>query len=154
LTLSEENWKQILYTIIGNHFIEILIFSVICDLGCGEGKLYEYFAKKGKIQEAEVEGEGNHFKAIRSFDLVSKKDHIEACDIAHLPLQNGYANVCVFSLALMNRNYIDFIYEANRVLQQDGYLIIAEVLSRMPSTALFVKLIKALGFKFIKYVLE
>jgi ubiquinone/menaquinone biosynthesis C-methylase UbiE len=91
-------------------------------------------------------------KEIRSFDLVSRKAHIEACDMAHLPLKNEYANVCIFSLALMNTNYLDFIKEAHRVLKFGGYLFIAEVLSRLPSTKLFVKLIKSMGFKFQKYV--
>ena len=147
---------------------------VICDLGCGEGKLYEYFQERGMIkedkeddadnvaedeaeQEEESKGEGktkNVFRKIYSFDLVSIKKHITACDIANLPLENRSADVCVFSLALMGTNYLDFLLEAHRILRTGGYLIIAEVLSRMPDRALFVKLIKALGFQFVKYVRE
>lgn len=140
-------------------------------MGCGEGKLYEYFQERGQIkedkedeeadeaqeeeEEEESKGEGkkkNIFRKIYSFDLVSIKDHITACDISKLPLDNKSADVCVFSLALMGTNYLDFLMEAHRCLRIGGYLIIAEVLSRMPDRALFVKLVKALGFQFVKYV--
>lgn len=140
---------------------------IICDLGCGEGKLYEYFQERGRIldekadQEEETKEESleerptkkqNVFKKIYSYDLVSIKDHITAVDISNLPLENKSVDVAVFCLALMGTNYLDFIMEAHRCLRMGGHLIIAEVLSRMPQRGLFVKLVKSLGFKFVKYV--
>ncbi len=146
--------------------------SVVCDLGCGEGKIYDFFVKRNQIEKlhnltekpkeeevkktkAEDEEEGsdhNVFKEILSFDLVSVKPHIEACDIAKLPLGNKSIDVAVFSLALMGVNYIDFLIEAHRCLKIGGRLIIAEVISRIPDNTLFVQLIKGLGFSFVKYV--
>jgi len=38
------------------------------------------------------------------------------------------------------------------VLQTNGYLIIAEVISRLPKPGVFVRLVKSLGFKFVKYM--
>ena len=83
---------------------------------------------------------------------MSIKDHITACDIANLPLKKESVDTCVFCLALMGVNYIDFILEAHRVLSIGGYLVIAEVMSRIPDKTLLIQLIKALGFKFIKFV--
>ena len=142
-------------------------------MGCGEGKIYDFFVKRNQIQtlydgtqkpadekptkknteEEEEEGsDHNVFKKILSFDLVSVKPHIQACDIANLPLEKKSIDVAVFSLALMGVNYIDFIIEAHRCLKMGGHLIIAEVISRIPDNKLFVQMIKALGFTFVKYV--
>lgn len=138
-------------------------------MGCGEGKIYDFFVKRNQIQKlydgtekpkdekpaVEGEEEGNDhnvFQEILSFDLVSVKPHIQACDIAKLPLQNKSIDVAVFSLALMGVNYLDFITEAHRCLKMGGHLIIAEVISRIPDNTLFVQLIKNLGFSFVKYV--
>jgi len=146
--------------------------AIVCDLGCGEGKIYDFFVKRNQIQtlydgtqkpadekptkenpEDEEEGaDHNVFKEILSFDLVSVKPHIQACDIAKLPLDNKSIDVAVFSLALMGLNYIDFIIEAHRCLKMGGHLIIAEVISRIPDNSLFVQMIKALGFNFVKYI--
>ena len=137
-------------------------------MGCGEGKLYEHFEKRNQIQGLEAnaqedqveQGEENQetmkntFKKILSYDLVSTKDHITACDIANLPLKGGSVDTCVFCLALMGVNYIDFLIEAHRILSIGGYLVIAEVMSRIPDKTLFVQLIKGLGFKFVKFVRE
>jgi ribosomal RNA-processing protein 8 len=119
-----------------------LLFRAICDLGCGEGKLHEHFTKEGNKK----------FEEVRSFDLAKNKPFVEICDITKLPLKSEYANVCVFSLALMNTNYLDSLLEAHRILKLGGHLVIAEVSSRIPNLIFFVQLIKALGFKFKKYV--
>lgn len=127
------------------------------DLGCGEGLLYEYFEKKGRILEEDSQAENkdsehNYFQKILSYDLVSTKDFIQACDIKNLPLGSGSVDTAVFCLALMGTNYLDFIMEAHRVLRAGGRLIVAEVLSRFSDLRLFVILTKKIGFKFVKYV--
>lgn len=72
---------------------------------CGEGKIYDFFAKRNQIQiiadstkkpagekpvksaESEEEEGADHniFRKTLSFDLVSAKPHIQACDIVKLP---------------------------------------------------------------------
>lgn len=123
-------------------WLSLFIVRVICDLGCGEGKLHEHF----------TENDSKKFTEVRSFDLAKNKPFVEVCDITKLPLKNDYTDVCVFSLALMNTNYLDSILEAHRILKLGGHLILAEVSSRIPNLILFVQMIKALGFKFKKYV--
>lgn len=56
------------------------------------------------------------------FDLVSKEDFITACDIAHVPLEDGCLDIAIFCLALMGTNWSDFIVESNRCLKQNGML--------------------------------
>ncbi len=46
-------------------------------------------------------------------------------DISKLPLKNSTMDVAVFCLALMGVNYLDFLIETGRVLNQGGTLIIA-----------------------------
>ena len=126
--------------------------------------MYEFFEKRRQIlapgeekktEEGDLESKKkakNMFKKILSYDLVSTKSHITACDIAKLPLKNNSVDASIFCLALMGTNYIDFILEAQRTLSMGGHLIIAEVVSRLPDKVLFVKMIKALGFQFVRYV--
>ena len=54
----------------------------------------------------------------------------------------------VFSLSLMGTNFPDFLVEANRVLKEDGLVIIAEVLSRFEDVNTFMKHMRdETGFK-------
>lgn len=48
----------------------------------------------------------------------------------------------------MGVNYLEFLIEANRCLKINGFLIISEVASRIPSFELFCKMIEVLGFNF------
>ena len=105
-------------------------------MGCGEGLLHQYFAKKKPI-----------FKEILSFDLVALKDFIKPVDIRNLPLSDGSKDIAVFCLALMGTNYLEFLLEAARCLKIGGYLIISEVNSRIPNVEMFSSLIKCLGFE-------
>jgi len=75
-------------------------------------------------------------------------------DISDLPLGSGSADVAVFCLALMGLNYLDFLLEARRCLRTGGYLMIAEVLSRLSNVKEFVKMVKSLGFNFKKHIKE
>lgn len=72
---------------------------------------------------------------VYSFDLVSKEDFITACDIAHVPLEDGSLDIGIFCLALMGTNWSEFIAESNRCLHEGGQLwvgIAATVESRLP----------------------
>lgn len=121
----------------------MLLCRVICDLGCGDGKFQEHFEK---VKNEKI-------KRIYSYDLVAVKPFIIECDIAHLPLKNERCHVAIFSLALMGKNYLDYLGEAFRVLKVGGYLIIAEVKSRMVQVNPFVNLVTGMGFKILKRVL-
>ena len=81
------------------------INRLIFDLGCGDALIHD---------------ELNQIATVRSFDLVSNKEHIEVADIACLPVERESADICVFCLSLMGRNYIDFILESKRVLKKGG----------------------------------
>lgn len=82
------------------------------DFGCGDGKIY----KECK----------NH--NVHCFDLVSREDFITACDIAHVPLEDGCLDIAIFCLALMGTNWSDFIVESNRCLKQNGMLWVRVIL--------------------------
>jgi hypothetical protein len=86
----------------------------IADLGCGEGGL------KDKVVQA-----------WKGFDLVAAREDIVACDIARLPLPAASVHCCVFCLALMGTNLMDFLTEADRILKPHGALLVAEVRSRI-----------------------
>ena len=107
--------------------------AVVADLGCGEGKL----ALRVPC-------------TVHSFDLVSRAEHIVACDVANVPLDAASVDVAVFSLALMGTNYVDFLREARRILRPSGELVIAEVESRIPNVDQFIDLVSSIGFQLAK----
>ncbi len=89
---------------------------MVCDLGCGEGFLYEGLTKEKYQKENEegkvIEVKNKHvFKEnnILSFDLVSLKPFIKVADVKNLSLDSDSADVAVFCLSLMGKNYIQFI---------------------------------------------
>ncbi len=65
------------------------------DLGCGEGRLYEFLKTKNC----------SLIKDFRSFDLQSTKPFIEVCDISKLPIEDESINITVFCLSLMGTNF-------------------------------------------------
>lgn len=83
------------------------------DFGCGDGKIY----KECPNQD------------IYSFDLVSKEDFITACDIAHVPLEDGFLDIGIFCLALMGTNWSEFIAESNRCLHEGGQLWVEVIMT-------------------------
>lgn len=97
---------------------------MICDLGCGEGFLYEGLTREG-YEKVSEEGRITQVKnkhsfgrdKILSFDLVAIKPFIEVADIRSLPVEKESADVVVFCLSLMGKNYLEFITEAHRILK-------------------------------------
>lgn len=102
---------------------------VVADLGCGEGRLASCVHQR-----------------VHSFDLLSTKSHVTACDMAHLPLASESVDVAVFCLSLMGTNLGDYISEAWRVLQIGGRLKIVEVVSRIVNVAAFMKELERFSF--------
>ena len=54
-----------------------------------------------------------------------------ACDMKKVELDNDVLDVAVFSLSLMGKNWIDYIIEAKRCLDTNGYLLIVETTKSM-----------------------
>jgi ribosomal RNA-processing protein 8 len=75
--------------------------TVIADLGCGDAQIAAELPKHD----------------VRSFDLVAKNERVTACDIAHLPLEDGSVDVAIFCLSLMGTDFLKFLKEAYRVLK-------------------------------------
>lgn len=84
------------------HLRKLPAESIIVDLGCGDAKIGKTLGKK---------------YTVHSFDLVSNNPMVTACDMAHVPLGDNYADAVVFCLSLMGTNLSDFLKEANRILK-------------------------------------
>ncbi|KAL8907183.1 MAG: hypothetical protein Q9207_001549 [Kuettlingeria erythrocarpa] len=96
----------------------------ILDLGCGDASLQASLLPYTSSLNLEL----------HSFDLsrgdTPNANLITVCDIAHLPLEDGSADVAIFCLALMGTNWIDFVREAARVVRVGGECWVGEVRSR------------------------
>lgn len=102
-------------------------------MGCGEARLAESIPN-----------------TVYSFDLVSRKPIVTACDIKKTPLTDSSVDIVVFCLSLMGKNIGDFLFEANRILKANGILRIVEVRSRFESEEngikKFIRGLKLAGF--------
>ena len=106
---------------------------VVADFGCGEAAIAAAAPQK-----------------VHSFDLAAVNEHVTACDMSNVPLDDGVVDLAIFSLALMGTNYEEFVREAARVLKVGGMLKIAEVVSRFEDIKAFERGLAALGFKVTK----
>lgn len=110
--------------------------AIIGDFGCGDAKISQCVKNK-----------------VYSFDLVAKNEHVIACDISHVPLEDNSLDISIFCLSLMGTNCNEFLYEAYRVTKPNGLLLIAEVVSRFESIGGiegFKKILIKLGWDIIK----
>jgi hypothetical protein len=82
----------------------------IGDFGCGKAKIMDIFGSN----------------RVKSFDHIAINEKVIACDIRNVPLEDGYLDVIVFSLSLMEKNWHEYIIEASRCLMSNGTLIIAD----------------------------
>jgi hypothetical protein len=106
----------------------------IGDFGCGEAKLAEAVSDR---------------HTVHSFDHVAINDHVVACDMAHVPLDDNTLDVAIFSLSLMGANFADYIREAHRTLKLDGQLHVIEATERFTDRDRFVKALGELGFAIV-----
>ncbi|KAG6584570.1 Ribosomal RNA-processing protein [Phytophthora cinnamomi] len=108
--------------------------AVVADFGCGDARLAESVPNK-----------------VHSFDLVSRKSHVTACNIADVPLKDSTVDIGVYCLALMGTSVREYVREVYRVLKPGGVLKVAEVKSRFESESLggiegFVQTLRKMGF--------
>lgn len=108
----------------------------VADLGCGDAKLAVSLASDAHV-------------AVHSFDLVAVNEHVTVASMTDVPLKSDSVDLVIFSLSLMNTDYIEAVREAHRLLRDNGQLWIAEVSSRMEGpkgVRDFVDALKSEGF--------
>ncbi|KAL5991210.1 hypothetical protein ACLOJK_012116 [Asimina triloba] len=107
----------------------------VADFGCGDARLSRSVKNK-----------------VFSIDLVASDPSVIACDMSSTPLDSSSVDVAIFCLSLMGVNYSSYLQEASRVLKPCGWLLIAEVRSRLdPNNGgadpdEFIKAVQGLGF--------
>ncbi|CEG38178.1 ribosomal rna-processing [Plasmopara halstedii] len=108
--------------------------AVVADFGCGDARLAESVPNK-----------------VHSFDLVSRKPIVTACNIAAVPLEKNSVDIAIYCLALMGTSIREYLLEVHRVLRPKGVLKVAEVKSRFETESLggingFVQAMRKMGF--------
>ena len=86
---------------------------VVADFGCGDALLAREIPN-----------------ITYSFDHVAVDDTVIACDISKTPLEDRSVDLAVFSLSLIGVNWKDYLKESFRVTKTDGYIIVAETITR------------------------
>jgi superfamily II DNA or RNA helicase len=93
---------------------------IIGDFGCGEAKIAEVIGSR-----------------VISFDHVAIDSNVISCDMSDVSeyIKNGGLDIALFSLSLMGVNWKDYLKEAARCLNTNGYLFIS-----MPTKQLSARL--------------
>ena len=136
----------------------------IVDIGAGEGilssTLHHYKCLLNSVENAK---KVKHFpikptfKAkVNAYDLYPVNKFVETANAAKIPLPDDCCHCAVFCLSLMGTDYSDFLKESNRLVKINGFIIIAEVQSRLVDCKpKFVKACcVAFGWKLLKQVDE
>ncbi|CAN4082396.1 unnamed protein product [Withania somnifera] len=129
------HWPEQPVNIITKWLKDHSLSLIVADFGCGDARLARSVKNK-----------------VWSLDLVANDPSVIACDMSNTPLESSSVDVAVFCLSLMGTDYPSFLGEARRVLKPRGWLLIAEVKSRLdPNTGgadpnKFLKAICELGF--------
>ena len=89
----------------------------VADLGCGKARVCEHFL------------ESERFKFI-NMDHVSCNDLVQKQDIKDTGLDDYSMDIVVLSLAMWGSNCKEYITEANRILDENGVLLIIEATKR------------------------
>ncbi len=104
---------------------------VVGDFGCGEALIAKAASERHQVH---------------SFDHVAVDDQAIACDIMHVPLEDGALDVAIFCLSLMGSHVTDYIREARRCLRLDGQLHIWEPKNYFDDVLKFASALGRLGF--------
>ena len=102
------------------------------DNGCGMGNVAKAFmANYEAVMEQTdppVSPQYKIFENIESVDLVSRRPYIKEGNMSQLDFCDASFDLVLFSLSLMNTNFVSFIGEALRVLRKNGCLVISKIL--------------------------
>jgi len=112
---------------------------IVADMGCGDAKIMQSFSGDGRIK-------------VHSFDLAASVEGVVVCDMSRVPLPSQSVDFVIFSLSLMNTNFLEALREAGRILKhKTGTVFIAEVESRFEKgdPTDFVKAVEEIGFRSI-----
>jgi ribosomal RNA-processing protein 8 len=105
---------------------------VIADMGCGDAAIAQ--AMKDTANK------------VHSFDFCAPNELVTPADMKNVPLEAASVDICIFSLSLMSTNFLDYLYEAHRILKPNKLLKIAEVRSRLPDPERFALLVESIGY--------
>ncbi|MDH3203552.1 MAG: DEAD/DEAH box helicase family protein [Nitrosopumilus sp.] len=109
---------------------------LIGDFGCGEAKIAETIGSR-----------------VINFDHVSIDSNVISCDMSDVSehVKKGGLDVALFSLSLMGKNWEDYLKEASRCLNENGYLFISETTNSLTKRLETLRdEIKKLGFEIYK----
>ena len=109
---------------------------VIGDFGCGEAKIAEAFGSR-----------------VINFDHVAIDSSVISCDMRDISehVKKGGLDVAMFSLSLMGKNWKDYLKEASRCLNENGFLFISETTGSLSKRLEGLREeIKNLGFEIYK----
>jgi superfamily II DNA or RNA helicase len=104
---------------------------VVGDFGCGEAFIAAAVSDRHQVH---------------SFDHVAIDHRAVACDIAHVPLEDGALDIAIFCLSLMGANFTDYVREGHRCLRLDGWLHIWEPANYFEDVNKFCSKLSRLGF--------
>ena len=110
--------------------------KIIVDIGCGEATLAKNLIPLGYN--------------IKSFDLFALNNFVTVADMKNLPIDNNSIDLAIYCLSLMNKNFIPFIVEANRILKKNGKILVGEISSRIVEMNKFLNIFDKYGFHLIK----
>lgn len=128
---SRKDWPLIPVEALIERIGELSPRLKIGDFGCGEAQIAQTFGKD----------------RVNSFDFVAIDDSVKACDMKSTGIPDGALDIAIFSLSLMETNWVDFIIEANRCLAKNGYIFIAETSKSLNGRLLKLKdVLKMQGF--------
>lgn len=104
-----KDWPEIPYEVIAKHIKNKK--SIVADFGCGKNLLKDCIKNE-----------------VYGFDHYAVEEGVIACNMKHIPIEDEFFDVAVFSLSLWGtKNDInDYFKEAYRVLNFGGQLYIAE----------------------------
>ena len=133
---ERETWRTIPFNEWIKRIKKLSDRFIIGDFGCGEAKIAEAIGSR-----------------VINLDHVAIDSSVISCDIMDVSehVKKGGLDVALFSLSLMGKNWQDYLKEASRCLNENGYLFIAETtksLSRRLET--LRDEIKKLGFEIYK----
>ncbi len=150
------NPLQLIYKLLNSIFSGKVV--ELADIGAGEGLLastLHYYKTKNKSITGLLKGKPTFKGKIHSFDLYPVNDMVKQANASHVPLADKSVHCAIFCLSLMGTDYYLFLIEANRIVKLNGFIMIAEVQSRLvESKSKFTDACKSLGWSLVKQIDE